>query len=555
MYLGGFCLLILTLIFHQIIKGDYYSQRAKNNYLRVVPSYSIRGTIFDRNGIQLAYDIASFNISVIPYQIKSKKDQLFTELSFFLSTDKALIYKGYKANLKSYFSPVNIVNDVNKLTALKAKEEFKNLILINPQPKRFYPQNYSLAHIIGYVKKAASKHELLKKYGYSPLERIGFIGLEQYYDSYLKGEDGGDLIEIDAKGKVVGFLGTRLPKKGKDIHLTVDSRIQQVARGSLSQKGVIILMNSYSGEIIALYSSPSFNPNNFVEGKNINKFFNNKDSPLLNRVLQSKYPMGSTFKPILAAAALAEQKINPGKTFNCNGSLSIGIAKFKCMGAHLEQNIYQAMAHSCNVYFYNLGLLTGAGPMSKWAKKFGLDSHSNIDLPYEKKGFIPSPQWKQAKLKKNWFAGDTVNLSIGQGYVNVTPLEAMLAINVFANDGYLVAPYILKKVDKKLTGASLTNTYIGVSDSNLKIIQRGLRQVVTDKAGTARMLQKLNLKISGKTGTAQNRGRPHGWFIGFFPYNGAKYTICVFLENGGSSHQALRVTYNFLKKITENNLL
>ena len=555
LYLLGFIILIGVLFNYQIVKGNYYSKRAKNNYVRVIPLRSMRGTIFDRNNIALAYDKAVFNISVIPYQIRNKKEELFNQLSEFLNYDLKLINKNYKKNTLSLFSPVNIIINIDKLSALRLKERFKDIILITTQPQRYYPYPYQSAHILGYVKEATSFYDKLKKYGYNPLERVGFFGVEQYYDAYLRGNDGGNLIEVDAKGRIVGFLGERIPLKGKNVHLTIDNRIQQIAKDSMGdKKGAIIFMDSDSGELLALFSYPSFDSNAFITGKNTGKFLTDKNCPLINRAIQSTYPIGSIFKPIISISALEEKKITPSTTFNCTGKLTLGSTKFGCWSVHHDENLYEALAHSCNVYFYKVGLILGQKTISKWSKKFKLDSLTGIDLPYEKKGLSPNANWKQKKLKKSWYTGDTVNLSIGQGYMLATPLEATVAINAIANNGYFVIPSILKGVEQVNSSLS-SRTYSGISEKNINIVKQGMRMTVSTKTGTANMLKPLNLNIAGKTGTAQTRGKSHGWFIGFFPYKEPKYTICVFLENGGSSHEALNVVYNFLNSLKSQNLL
>jgi len=322
-YASGFILLAIVLSFYQIIHGNYYRQRAKNNYVKLIPTPAIRGSIFDRNGKLLAYDRAIFNISVIPHQIKNKKDSLFESLAKFTGRSLISIKKNYRQNSKNPFSAVTIIIDIDKITALQLKERFTNQILISPRPQRYYPQSDISAHFLGYVKEAASHYEKLKKYGYKPLERVGFLGVEQYYDAYLKGQDGGDLVEVDAGGRLVGFIGERRPKKGQDIHLTIDSRIQELGFAALDKKkGVVILINSDSGEVLALCSSPSFNSNNFIRGKNVTRLLKDKSSPLLNRTTQARYPIGSTFKPLIALAALDQGKIKPTKTFLCQGKVS-----------------------------------------------------------------------------------------------------------------------------------------------------------------------------------------------------------------------------------------
>lgn len=554
-YIGGFFVICLSLFYYQVVKGDYYLERAKNNYVRAIPTSSIRGTIFDSSNRPLAYDQASFNIAVIPHHIKGKEDSLFKKISDFIEYDVNLIHKNYKRNLSNFFSPADIVIDIDKNTALKLKEKFNNDILISPYPQRHYLYPYEFSHVLGYVKEVMPFYEDLKKYGYSPLERVGFLGVEQYYDTYLKGEDGGDLIEVDVKGDVVGFLGGKMPQRGKDIFLTIDADLQQRAYRALEgRRGVIIFMNPITGEILSLVSSPSFNINDFIKGQRVRRFLQAKDKPMLNRAIQARYPLGSTFKPIVSIAALEGKGKSPHTTFICTGHLKIGDKEFRCSSVHQEEDLYDAIAHSCNVYFYNLGLLIRADTIAQWAKLFGLQSLTGIDLPYEKKGLVPTPAWVKKTLNKGWFDGDTANLSIGQGFIEATPLEVLVAINVFANGGYLVRPYLLKNIGG--VGPSTSGaTYINVSSQALETVKKGLMGTVNKGDGTANILKKLDLKLAGKTGTAQTTGQPHGWFVGFFPYDDPQYSICVVLENAGSSYEALKVTYRFLKELKEAGLL
>lgn len=551
LYLGGFFVLLVSLMYYQVLNGDYYLRRARNNYVRVIPQRSIRGNIFDRNANILAYDRASFNIAVIPYQIKGKEDVIFSNLSNFMHCDLNALHKNYNRKLQNLFSPVDIISDIDKVAAFKLKERFGDDILIDPQPERQYIYPYEFAHLLGYVKNAAAFYANLKQYGYTPLERIGFSGIEQYYDDYLRGQDGGDLIEVNARGKIVGLLGVKNAKKGKDVYLTVDYRIQKAAYEAIAgKKGTIIFMDSRNGEILALVSFPSFDPGNFIRGKDVARFLNAKDKPMHNRAIGSTYPLGSAFKPIVLTAAIQEGKISPHTTFVCKGKFNIGRADFHCEKIHDEENAYEGLAHSCNVYFYNLGIIVGRDIITQWAKKFGLDSLTDIDLPYEKKGIIPFAGWN---IGQRWYMGDTLNLAIGQGYTECSPIEILLAINVFANEGYLVKPRVLKSIAD--TQSATTHGYmIGISKNTIAIVKKALVGVVEKDDGTAHMLKALNLKIAGKTGTAQTKSRPHGWFVGFFPYDEPKYSLCVFLENGGSSYEALKVAYQFLNKLKEEKI-
>ncbi len=551
----SFFVLLIALFNLQVVRGDYFLRRARNNYMRAVLLPSLRGSIYDRNGTPLAEDKAAFNIAVIPYQVSKDRDFLFEEIAQYLELDKRVLHLNYRRNLKFFFSPTNIVTDIDKQVALELKRRYPESVLINPTPKRNYPLGLEFAHLLGYVKKASFLQDYSKKYGYTPRERIGVYGLEQYYDSYLKGQDGGDLLEVDARGNAVGFLGRKKPTRGKDIYLTIDNQIQKIARESLARKkGTIIFFDSNSGEVLAMYSSPSFDPNSFIEGRGVGKIYADRDSPLINRATQSTYPLGSVIKPIIALAGLEEEEIDSKTTFDCKGVFSLGRSDFRCSRIHGLQDLTAALGNSCNVYFYQLGLRLGVEKISRWAKKFGLDSKTKIDLPYQRQGVIPNPEWKRERFNQSWYAGDTVNLSIGQGYTQVTPLAIALAINAIAIEGYLVEPTLLKRIEDR-QARPISKKNIKVDKANIAAVKEGMRYAVTQGTGTARALGNLGLDLAGKTGTAQTSKDPHGWFIGFFPYQKPQYTIAVFLENGGSGSEAVRTAHHFLSEIKKQNLL
>lgn len=551
----GFSILTITLIYYQIIKGDYYYDRARNNYIKIVKTFPIRGSIYDINNNLLAYDRASFNIAILPVEIKDR-DGFFREFSRETGISYTTIRKYYIRNFKNIFTPVDILENIPVGKAVMIKEKFPSVI-INSKPQRYYPFPYEFSHILGYVKKAEYFYPNLKKYGYETMERAGFTGLEQYYDSYLKGEIGGELIEVNAQGRIVGYLGEKKPVRGKDIYLTIDSRMQRLAYNLLKKygAGTIIMMDSLSGKIKVLVSFPSYNLNKFISGNIQKNILASKERPLINRAIQHTYPLGSVVKPILAAKALDEEIIFPQTVFNCTGKFKLGDTIFLCWNVHNFENVYEAIVHSCNIFFYNLGLRSGIDRISIWFKEFGLSSPTGIDLPYEKKGIVPDRRWKRRVKHRSWFAGDTVNISIGQGYLSVTPLEALIAMNVFASGGYLVQPKLLDHIEG-LSGVAGEKKYIEISSRSLNIVKEALRGVVKEKDGTAHLLSRLGLRLAGKTGTAQaGKKRPHGWFVGFFPYDRARYTVCVFLENAGSSHKAVELLYDFLKELKEKGWL
>lgn len=553
----GFFIIIFTLFYYQIIKGNYYLQKAKDNYLKLIPNPSLRANIYDRENRLLAYDRACFCISVFPYQIKKKRKLVFSRLANIFGVSEKKIRRNYRRNFRGDFLPVPLLSQVSKEKAILAKELLGQDILIQTLPQRFYPYPYSFSHILGYVKKASPFLDKLKKYGYEPEERVGFLGLEQYYDGYLRGQDGGDLVEVDAQGRIVGYSGRKYASRGKDLYLSIDARMQILAYNYLKRfgRGTIIIMNSHSGEILVMCSYPSYNLNDFIKGKKIKKLITSPQAPLINRAIQARYGLGSVVKPLLGLMALEDKVITPQTIFVCRGSLSLGDSEFHCLSSHGPQNVVQALIHSCNIFFYNLGLRAGVDKMSEWLRRFHLDKPTGIDLPYEEKGVVPDRFWKRKRLKQGWFPGDTLNMSIGQGYLCATPLEVAVAMNVFANGGYLVRPRLLRRVEDK-DYFVFKKEYIGVHKKNLDVIRRGLRGVVKDPTGTAHLLERLGLEIAGKTGTVQVPGKKaHGWFVGFFPYRSPQYTICVFLENAGSSHQAVQLAYYLLRDLKDTGFL
>ena len=552
---AGFIIIIGGLFYYQFIKGNYFLKKSQANYIRVVQRLATRGTIFDRNHNILAVDEPIFNIAVVPYQIGKRRKAVFAQLQRFLNLPRGSIAVNYKRNIQNLFSPVDIAINIDKKLALAVKEKFGDAVMLKVTPRRLYPYKREITHILGYVKRAGAFYEALKPYGYAPDERVGFMGVEQYYNSYLQGKSGGKLLEVNSTGDVVGFLGESRPQRGKNISLTINIRMQLAAYRALGRhRGVIIMMNPHNGEILAFCSRPSYNLNDMIQGKRMRRVFRDKEKPLINRGIQSVYPLGSVFKPVVAIAGLEEKVITAQTIFNCPGYLMVGNHKFSCWSIHGRQNLFQAIAHSCNVYFYNLGLRLGIDKIAKWARKFGLGKKTGIDLPYEKKGVVPDPAWKQKVTKHPWFKGDTVNTSIGQGYLTATPLQALAVISVFANGGYIVEPHLLGGVGGK-PSLSVNKNYLNISKSYLKTVKQALRDVVVFPDGTAHILNSLNLGIAGKTGTAQNAGLPHGWFVGFFPYHNPKYAFCVFLENGLSSHEALKAAYKFLGELKDEGLI
>jgi penicillin-binding protein 2 len=317
-------------------------------------------------------------------------------------------------------------------------------------------------------------------------------------------------------------------------------------------------MDPYTGEIIAMVSNPGFDPTVFVTRQNdkIAGLFANSQAPLLNRAISGVYPAGSSFKPIVASAALELGKVDLSTTFVCTGATHVGRKEFKCWGVHGAQNIVGALKHSCNVFFYKTGILVGGQHIYEYALKFGLSKPTSFELSNEASGFVPNPLWKRITKFQKWLDGDSANLAIGQGELLVTPIQMVRMVAVFANKGYLVTPFVVKAVDGKLVDdPQRKSLLLDIQESTIDTVRRGLRGV-TEEGGTASILNFPQVTVAGKTGTAQNpSGAPHGWFIGFFPFERPKYAIVVFLEHGVAGYMASLTVKEIITQMLKEGLI
>ncbi|MFH1360888.1 MAG: penicillin-binding protein 2 [Candidatus Omnitrophota bacterium] len=552
------------LVYTQLIRGPYYFNLSKNNRIRVVAFEARRGKILDRNGVMLAGSRVSFDVMIIPQEIQDKS-VLFAYLGEQLSAESVKLLERYEKKKLAPFTPVTVAEDIPKSVALVLEENkfrFPGL-WIYATNRRYYPFNEVGAHVLGYVGQVSrSRLNKLKDYGYTLQGMTGYTGIEEYYDSYLRGGDGGSQIEVNSRGQQVRILGIKEPVSGQDIILSIDSRIQKMAAETLQEyKGAIVMMDWDTGEILAMVSSPSFDLNAFMaEGrdKEVTQIMHNADSPLMNRAIAGLFPPGSTFKIPIAVGALEKRLIQPGTTFNCPGYYKLGRRRFRCSHAHGIQNLTEGIAHSCNVYFYNTGLLLGPELISRYAELFGLGMITNIDLPGEVKGSIPNPEKKRVLRKEGWYQGDTLNLSIGQGDVMVTPLQLTKMMAIVARNGRDIQPHVFRATQGSAMGDDRfkAEARLDIKQETFAAVKAGLRGAVGDYAGTAHLLDIEGLKISGKTGTAQTSGgRPtHAWFTGFCTDCQPKIAFCVFLEFGGSSYIATREARKLLIRLKEANI-
>lgn len=556
-----FLFLVLSLFNFQIIQSKRFKDLSDKNCIRLLPQEGSRGRILDRQGNIIVGNSISYDVMILPQEDK-QIDKTLVTVSGILGISFKDLKDTFRKEFIAPFAPIAIAKNIDIKKAIALEELKPDLagIIIQPHPQRAYPYASLASHLLGYLSEIDRwRLTRLADYGYKTKDIVGFGGVEEKYDYYLRQEEGGLSMEVDHRGRFMRVLGFRPPRSGKDIQLTLDLKIQRIVEDNLGdRKGSVILMDPYSGEIIAMASRPNFNPSVFVNKSDsaIHKLLDNPDAPLINRATSSAYPAGSVFKLVVATAALETGKLNLSTTFFCPGSIHIGAWEFSCWDKHNQQNLMGAITHSCNVFFYRTGLLVGAQFIHDYALKLGFSRPTLIDLPYEAGGFVPHPLWRRIYKFRNWFDGDTANLAIGQGDLLVTPLQITRMMGVFANRGILVNPYVVKSIDGRDISIYHKNVHLPLKESTIDYIRRALRNVVSDAGGTGNILSGLAVSVAGKTGTAQvSRGQPHGWFIGFFPFKNPRFVICVFLEHAGSGQASCILTKQIIETLISEGLI
>lgn len=538
-----FCLAIVLagLAYTQIWMSERYREMSEGNRLKVVALVAPRGTIYDSTGEDMVKDVLSFNVAVIYSRIE-KMDSLVDALSSILGVPKEEVASKIKKSRAQPYTPYNIVSDVGIEKAIHIEEisgDHPSLFL-EVTSKREYLQGETAANVLGYIGLInRPEFERLRPYGFRMNDSIGRSGIEKEYDNYLRGRHGGKQVEVDHRGREVMVMGLKEPVTGKPVQLTINLELQKFCDGLLKDKrGSIIAMNPSTGAVVAMASAPSYDPNIFVDRKRNDealKVLEDEEYPLLNRAISGSYPPGSVFKVVVATASLEGGTTTPSTLFSCMGKFILGGRAFHCWKehGHGEQVLIDAIKNSCNVYFWRMGLLVGVDNIADYAGRFGIGSKTGIDLPGEASGILPSASWKKKNLKERWYRGETLNYAVGQGYMLCTPLQIARMISVFANRGFLVRPYIVEKIGD-LPLAPSEKIKLDISRSNLDVVRRGMRAVVNDRRGTGMKARQKSFIVSGKTGTAQtSKGKSHGWFGGFAPFDDARLTVVVFDEYGG----------------------
>lgn len=546
-------ILLIRLWDLQIMRGSEMKRLSEQNRIRINKIVAPRGVIYDRKGRIIADTRPSFNIYISHEDMKNF-DQTIDGLTALIKISKEEIMEKLEAAKGQPASfPVKIKSDVSldDVAKIEANRVYLPGVNIQVEPKRFYHYGKMFAHLVGYVSEISDEELKKKEYqNYSPGDFIGRYGLERSYETYLRGVDGEKRVEVDSRGREMRILEQKNPIPGNSIYLNVDLDIQgAVDKAFENKRGGCIAVDPKTGGVIALVSSPTFDPNKFVSGITKEEWqiiALDKKHPLQNRVIQGRYPPGSTFKIVPAIKGLELGIIDERTSFSCRGGFSYGGRVFRCWkkGGHGNINVHRAIVESCDVFFYNLGLRLGVDRIHEISDLIGLGRVTGIDLPGEKDGLIPSTQWKKKVYGKPWFEGETVSVSIGQGAVWLTPIQLVQLASFVANEGINYKPMIVNRIVSQegkviKTFEPVMNTDARLKKETIRIVKDGMKGVVNEGGGTAYGSRLEHVSMSGKTGTAQSVGEKgknlgdHAWFIAYAPSDNPAIAISVLVEYGG----------------------
>lgn len=535
-----FSILLFRMFQLQVFDSDRYKRLAEENRFRIVKIPAPRGIIYDRNGIPLVENIPNFSISIVPENVNSLD---VDALAVLLGMQAQELQEKLLRKDRSPFVPVKLKQglEFGEVARIEARKSDFPGLFIETEIGREYPLGKVAAHLIGYLGRIPQGQANNPDFKNLPPDAmIGQWGVEKLYDADLRGTAGERVIEVNALGRELRLIRQRAPIVGKDVHLSIDIGIQMAIEHSFGEKaGALIAMNPESGEVLALESFPSFDPNVFargISGSEWKSLMESKKKPMLNRVLQSQYPPGSTFKIVTAIAALEEGVVDPAMRVTCTGGLSHGGRTFGCWkkGGHGAMDMHSALVHSCDVYFYEIGKRLGIDKIHKYAVAFGIGKETGLGLVKERPGLMPNTEWKREKRKSPWYLGDTFISSIGQGAVTTTPIQMAQVMAAVANEGKIYQPTLIK-------GDYSPVATVELKPDTVRRIRAALHDVVA--GGTGKNAMSSLVPVGGKTGTVQVVGKSsgltgekymdHAWFVAFAPTDRPEIALAVFVEHGG----------------------
>jgi len=557
----SFTVLAFSFWYFQVVQNAKYEELAANNHQRTIALRAPRGVMFDREGRPIVENRSSFSISIVREHTKD-----LNRTVRMLSEVAGLDPKWVQAEVNKHrreptYQPIVIVNDASmaQVASVMARRLDTELpdVLVQEVPTRQYPVDEVAAHLFGYVGEASEGD--VTSQGVQSGDIIGKSGVERVYNKLLMGEDGARRVVVNSVGREIRTLEEIQPSEGRRVELTIDMDLQRAAEEGFKAagfNGAAVILDPNSGEVLTFTSLPAFNPNDFASGINTtvwNALNTDKQKPLMNRAIQGTYSPGSTFKIVVATAALEEGIITPDFRVSCGGGATFFGRYFHCWkkGGHGSINLPHAIEQSCNVFFYTVGNMVGVDRIHKWATLLGLGEKTGIDLPNEVSGLVPSTEWKKARTGEKWYAGETISVSIGQGQVSITPVSLAVMMATVANGGTRYVPHLLKAIDEgngkgwKPVPPPPPKSQVVLKKETVEAIHNGLFLVVNG-AGTGGRARIVGKDVSGKTGTAQvisltggrqamgrtDRDlRDHGWFVFFAPRDNPQIAGVIFAEH------------------------
>lgn len=533
---------VIRLFYIQIINGEIFQSQKQKNYQRSKLIPAQRGEIFDRNGdVPLVANVDSFAVDVVPGEIESGNfSTIIAKLAAILKVPVSSIQKKLPPNIRRSFQSIEVKSSVPYESVVALAENIESLqgVYWRSKPLRNYLATGSFAHLIGYVGDITT--EELKRYynkGYTATNIIGKTGIEKQYDELLKGTDGREIRTVDVFGRnILNSIKVEPPVSGNDLILTIDRRVQVLAEKALGPRiGAVVVLKPATGEILASVSYPAYDQNIFVK-ENLSsdylKLLNDKNNPLLNRAIDAAYPPASTFKTIMTVGILNEKAFPPEKTVTCLGEMQLGDRIFRChirKPGHGPLNLAEALAKSCDIYFWVVCKdYLKLENIIKYCEAFGFGAKTGIDLPSENAGQLPTPAWKERNYHEKWLDGDTMNMSIGQGFNLTTPLQVANMLAMVVNNGVIYKPHLLKSIVNSVTGEIISEVKpevlhsLNASNDVWEATKKALHGVTL--YGEARYpMKNPYYKLAGKTGTAEVglTDRWHSWMVAYGPY-GAK---------------------------------
>ena len=562
MVLAGIAITALLLIvcqlwYLQVLEGGRFQEASDKNRIRVRPIAAPRGILFDRKGLPLVDNRPAFTLSLIPRELERdpvKRDATLGRLAALLQIPFAELQEAVTRVSPDSILPVRVRRGLSMDDVARVEEWKIELpgVIVEVEPQRAYPNSRFAAHLLGYVREA--NDEQLKQGRYRRGDMVGQSGLERLLDEFLRGKDGGERIEVDAVGRQMRMIQSTEPHPGAQVVTTIDRRIQEAAEKAMEgHAGAVVVMDPRNGDVLAMVSTPAFEIDRFTGTIDRNawlRVIQDPDHPLLNRTIQTQYAPGSVFKIVVAAAGLQEGTIVPTDRTHCTGEFHLGEWTFKDWkaGGHGSVDLLGAIRESCNVFFYEKGLKVGGPVIAKYASAFGLGEATQIDLPGEKLGLIPQPKLRRDKRVGGWHAGETVNMSIGQGAVLVTPMQIARFMSAVANGGVLWKPRLVQRIERPdkgvvwSDGGSVTG-HVELSPMVWAFLRQSLWSAVNE-GGTGAGARIAGLDSAGKTGTAQmiskskaEKGQDHAWFASFAPVGEPEAVVVVLVERGGKGGQ------------------